>query len=227
MLNYIKRKFFSNIGNKDVPKNEQFFSPLRIALHSTIEVNTIDWFLIQSQLNESFKIPTGSFTVLAIGEILVQSDIIYQVYLMDNSGTEYMLQLYCNKNRQGKNEVSEVTLYQQVTMITPTTEEGWEENLSAVGFSTMELDGITYNRVWGDVNDNRVELMTFDENVVIPNADSVNYTNHFLLYGREIGNPAGEPVTEHLLIGVEEKADEASMTMQIGLTIPIQNVKIQ
>lgn len=62
MLNYIKRKL--NIGNKEVPKSEQFFTPLRIALHSTISIQTVDWLIIQQNLNGSFKLPHG-FSQLA------------------------------------------------------------------------------------------------------------------------------------------------------------------
>lgn len=63
----------------------------------------------------------------------------------------------------------ESTLYQQVATITPNTEEGWEKNLANIGFVTIQIDDMVYDRVWGDQADEKVDFVVFNETVVLPN----------------------------------------------------------
>lgn len=56
---------------------------------------------------------------------------------------------------------------------------------------------------------------------------SDEYTNHYLLYERKVDNPTSEAVIESLLVGVEENNDGAAIAMQVGLSVPIQNIEVQ
>jgi len=219
---YLKKKFGKD---KEVPAAEQFYSPLRIGLHSTIEIDTVDWLIMQSGLNESMSIPTSNLSVLAIGEIDTDGDSIYHVYLEDNDNNEFILQLYC-MDKAGAKEVTEATLFKQVVNIVPSSEGKWEDNLKLIGDNTIELDGNIYQRVWGDEHEDRIDLVEFKEQVIQHNK-TTQYTDSYLLYSRVFTSPTGAEETEMLLAGVEETEESAEITMMLGLTVPLQNINIQ
>ena len=215
---YLKKKFGKE---KEVSESEQFYSPLRIGLHSTITVATVDWLLLTEKLNGQMSLPSSDMTVLAIGETEQDKAKIYQIYLQDNSKTEFILQLFCNKD-----EVSEATLFKQVVNIVPLTEEEWDENMEGIGQTTLELDETIYNRVWGADSSAYMDLVQFDEKVV--ESDTITkYTNNYLLYGRTFETLTGDQQEEKLLVGVEESEDTAEITMMLGLPVPLQNINVQ
>jgi len=218
---YLKKKFGKN---KEVPLAEQFFSSLRIGLHSTIEVNTIDWFVLQESLNKSMVLPTSNLSVLAIGESKVDDDVIYRVYVEDNDGNEFVLQLFCANDR-GTVAVSDAMLFKQTVSKIPQSEEAWDEALKTIGFNTLELDDNTYQRVWSDDHEGQVDLLEFDEKIVQPHKTS-DYVNNYMLYSRDIEGLGGTE-TELLLVGVEETEETAEITMSVGLPIPLSNINVQ
>jgi len=219
---YLKKKFSKD---KEVPVAEKFYSPLRIALHSTIDISTVDWLIMQQGLNESMVLPSPRMTILAIGETKIDDDTIFNVYMTDQSDEEFILQLYC-ANKSGKPTVIEATLFKQVVNIVPMTEAEWDENMEAIGWNTIELDGNTYNRVWSGDYDGRIDLMEFNENVVESNK-TTSYINNYLLYSRSFKSITDTEETEMLLVGVEETDETAEITMMLGLPVPLSNINVQ
>lgn len=216
---YLKKKFGKE---KEIPANEQFYSPLRIGLHSTIDINTVDWLIMKNMLNETMVLPSSSLTVLAIGEIKTDDgNNIYHVYGKDQAQEEFVLQLYC-----ADGVVSEATLFKQVVNIIPLTEDEWSDNMDAIGFNTLELDANTYNRVWSGEHDGQIDLIEFVEKVV-ESDKTTRYTNSYLLYSRTFTSLTETEETEMLLVGVEESDDTAEITMMLGLPVPLQNINIQ
>jgi len=177
--------------------------------------------MLTEKLNTQMSIPSSDMVVLAIGETEQDKAKIYQVYLQDNSKTEFILQLFCNKD-----EVTEATLFKQVVNIVPLTEEEWDENMENIGNQTIELDDAIYNRVWGADSDARMDLVQFDEKVVESDT-TTRYTNNYLLYSRTFESLTGDEETEMLLVGVEESEDTAEITMMVGLPLPASNINVQ
>ena len=220
---YIKSKIVSN--DKEVTANEQFYTPLRIALHSTINVSMIDWFAAIPELHKSMVMPQGSMSVLAIGTVNVEREKIFNIYMMDTKLEEFILQLYCSPNNMGQGmEVREATLYRQVRGVTPQTEDEWTVELYSVGDPELSLDDKLYKRVWSENSAGKVDLVSFEEDV-IRMEETLHYTNNYMLYGREVVSTV--PATETLLVGVEESENTAELVHCIGLTVPLSAIKVQ
>ena len=227
MLNrYLKNRFGKD---KDVPAAEQFYSPLRIALHSTIELTVVDMMILKESLHPKFSLPQPPMTVLAIGEMKLHNTPMYRVYLKDSGGEEYILQIVEGKDyRSGDATVEELILFQQVVTIEPQSESSLDRCLSNIGFMDIDLDEIKYGRIWGDQFTEKLDFVDCEESIVEPNGSVNVYQNHYVLYGREVDHPIEDgKVTEHLLVGLEEDSHSAQVAMQIGLKLNIQDVKVQ
>lgn len=222
-LKYIKSKFVSK--DEEVPANKQFYSPLRIALHSTVNVSMIDWFAAIPELNKSVPMPHGSMSILAIGSVSVEREKIFNIYMLDEKLEEFSLQLYCSPNNKGQGmEVREATLYREVRNVSPVTEDEWTVELYSVGDPELEIDGTLYKRIWSDNAAGKVDLVPFEEDI-IREEETLHYTNNYMLYGRELEAPT--PLTELLLVGVEESENSAELVHRIGMGVPISAIKVQ
>lgn len=220
--NIIKSKFSSK--DKEVPTSEQFYSPLRIALHSTITVSMVDWLIALPDLNSSMIMPAGSLSILAIGTTPTGRDKIFNIYMLDEDMQEFSLQLFCSPNDKGQGmELREATLYREVRNVTPQTEEEWTHEMYYVGNLLYTMDGLEYKRIWGGDSVGKVELESFEE-TIIRLEETLEYTNSYVLYGRELSQ---KPQQELLLVGVEESVEGAELVNRIGLTIPVSAIKVQ
>ncbi len=215
---YLKNKFGKK---KEIPAADKFYSPLRIGLHSTIEIKTVDWIVIKEQLNKTMVLPSSNMSVVAIGEMKADDDLIYHIYMVDQSDQEFILQLYCTNIK-----VNEATLFKQVVNIIPLTESEWDEHMGSIGDKNIELDGNTYDRVWGSEHNGHIDLIKFNETIVEQNK-TTDYVDNYLLYGRTFKNLTGVDEKELLLVGVEETDETAEITMMLGLSIPLHNINIQ
>lgn len=224
---YLKDKF--NIGkDKDVPEAEQFYSPLRISLHSTISLNTVDLLVLQGQLHEKFVLPKSALTVMAIGVIKRDDMTMYRVYANDESDSGFVLQLACSPNHHsGEEEVGEIILFKQIATVLPETQDGWDELLVDVGLRTFEVDEIVYDRIWGGDDADHSELIDFAEHIVEPNKTN-EYNDHYMMYSRTFKNQiGGNDVEEFILAGVEEDANSAEFSIQVGIALTPTDVQIQ
>ncbi len=220
----IKNKFAGK--DKEVPASEQFYSPLRIALHSTITISMIDWLTTLPELNGSMIMPTGNMTVIAIGKTPTGRDEIYNIYMVDDDTQEFTLQLFCSPNDKGQGmEFREGTLYREVRNVSPQSEDEWTTELNDVGNLTYTLDGHEYKRIWGGDSVSKVDLESFEE-TIIRMEESLSYTNNYVLYARDL-TQAAHTQQELLLMGVEESEESAELVNRIGLAIPASAIKVQ
>lgn len=225
MLNYFKQKMGG--GNKPTPSNEAFYSPMRIALHSTLTLNTVDMITLQDSLHSLFVQPRGDLVVLGIGTMDMDGTTVYQVYAQDEAEEEFVLQIVEGKDfRTGEKKVDEVTLYKQVVTLQPETQASMERALNDIGYMDLELDGVKYDRVWGDQFTEKMDFRKYYERVVLP-TETQNFTNEYLLYGREITGLTGEALVEYLLVGLEENADSAQIMMQVGIQLNVSDITVQ
>ena len=224
MKNYLKKMFKRE---KEVPASEAFYTPLRIALHSTITIKSVDMLLMKDSIHPLFVRPEGDLEVLAIGKYDMDGITINQIYLKDTAGEEFILQLVEGKDhRTGDATIDEVSLFKQVLTLEPETETGLERALNDIGFTDIELDGVKYDRLWGDQYTEKLDFRTFREHVVTPTGRET-YTDNYILYGRDIQDMTGKEITEYLLVGLEEDETEAQIMMQLGLRFNISDIEVQ
>jgi len=223
---YIRNKFGKK--HKEVPSAEEFHTPLRIALHSTVDIQTVDMLVLKSSLNSGFVIPQGSMEVLAIGTFSLDGTPVHQVYLKDMPGEEFILQIVEGKDyRTQEPTVDELTLYKQCVTLEPETQASLDRYLADIGFADLTLNEVVYERMWGDEYTEKANFRKFSENVITP-AGPETFTDEYLLYGRECENPVGdEPITEYLLVGIEEGNSNAQIMMQVGLKLNPSDVTVQ
>jgi hypothetical protein len=229
MWNYAKKKL--GIGkDKEVPATEQFYTPLRIALHSTISLNTVDMLVIKDQLHPLFVLPNGPLEVLAIGNMNFDGTTVYQVYVKDTADEEFVLQMAEGKDyRSQEPTIDEVILFKQVVTFEPETADSLERALNDIGYTDIELDDVEYQRFWGDNFTEKMEFRTYSENVVTPGGNQY-FTNNYILYGRPIRVPdvAGYAgISELLLVGLEEDENSAQIMMQVGLQMSTTDIQVQ
>lgn len=224
--NYLKKKF--GIGNREVPMTEAFHSPLRISLHSTIKLETVDLLVLQSALHPDFVIPNGDLEVLAIGKFDMDGTPVHQIYIRDRAEEEFILQIVEGKDYRSQEPiVDEITLFKQIVTLEPETENSLNRQLATIGFQVLVVDDVTYHRIWGDAYTEKADFRTYDETVITP-AGVENYTNQWLFYGREIESPTGgDSVNEYLLVGIEENESTAQIMMQVGLALNRTDVLVR
>jgi hypothetical protein len=224
-LNYIKRKLKGR--DEDVPANEQFYSPLRIALHSTINVSMVDWLVSLPELNKSMLLPTGNCSVIAIGTVSASRDEIYNIYLVDSDMKEFVLQLFCSPDDKGQGMVlREATVYRDILEEYPQTDDEWTVALHNVGKKAFIMDDLEYERIWGNPSIDKIAMEEFKE-TVIRMKETIDYTNNYVLYGRELQQATHNPQQELLLVGVEESEESAALVYRIGLPVPVSAVTVQ
>lgn len=222
LTTYLKKKFGRG---EETPGTEQFYSPLRIALHSTIKISLVDLLILKQSIHPNYGSPASPFSVQAIGTFVPEAGkTVFRFYISDTNHSEYILFLFVEDS---SGEILESVLYKEVTNLSPTSKASWDKYTSAMGFETQELDGIVYNRLQGDRYTEKMEFLQFNETFV--NRDGVKkFSNQYLLYGRDIENPVipDEKATELLLCGIEEDDDKAAIVFQIGMPIPIQDINV-
>jgi len=223
---YLKRKL--GIGGREVPLTEAFHSPLRVALHSTIGLETVDLLVLKSVLHPNFVVPNGDLQVLAIGKLELDGAPVHQLYVQDQAGEELVLQLVEGKDYRSRTPVvDEVTLFKQIVTLETETETALDRELANIGFHELTVDDVVYHRLWGDTYTEKAEFRTYHEQVITP-AGVETYTNQWLLYGREVESPVGgDPITEYLLVGLEENESIAQLMMQVGIALNQNDISVQ
>ena len=225
---YLKKKIVGGASTEvEVPAAEQFYSPLRIALHSTVNVSMVDWLVSLPDLNKSVVMPNGNCTVIAIGTVSMGSEEIYNIYLVDGNMEQFVLQLFCSPDDKGQGMfLREATLYRDVLEEYPQTDDEWTVALHNVGNKTYTLDELEYERIWGIPSIDKIAMEKFEE-TVIRAEEIIDYTNNYVLYGRKLSQATHNPQQELLLVGVEESEESAALVHRIGLPIPVNAVTVQ
>ena len=224
---YIKSKIVGRVSkDKEIPAAEQFYSPLRIGLHSTVNVSMVDWLISLPELNKSMLMPDGNCTVIAIGIVDAGIAEIYNIYMVDGSINEFVLQLFCSPDDKGQGMIlREATVYRDVLEEYPQSDDEWTVALHNVGNKTFIMDGIEYERIWGAEHASKVDMETFNETIVRME-ETIDYTNNYVLYGRELSQTTHNPQKELLLVGVEESEESAALIHRIGLPVPTAAVSV-
>jgi hypothetical protein len=165
--------------------------------------------------------------VLAIGIMDMDGVNVNQIYTQDNANEEFIIQLVEGKDyRTNQPQINEINLFKQVVTIEPETDTSLRRALGDIGFTTIQLDGITYNRLWGDPYTEKMDFKIYHETVVSPQGTE-HYVNNYILYGRDITSLTDNVVQEFLLVGLEEDEDQAQIMMQLGLTLNINDISVQ
>jgi hypothetical protein len=231
MFGWAKNLFSSSDESSEKTYDEtlQFYSPLRIGLHSTLIVDAVDFLTLVDTCHPQFTPPTGQLDVIAIGVIDNDPDDIFRIYVSDQNNHTYCIQLLCCFNsRSGEKEITEVLFTQRIHEEVPLLQEQWDAVPDRLGAQTIGAPmyaSINYDRVWGDDVDGVIDLFIFREKVI--DMQGVNtFDNHQMLFGRTIDN-AGTDLQELMLIGVEEDTDNDKIVTNIGFNISAHSVHVQ
>lgn len=218
--NYLKKKFGQE---EETAPTDQFYSSLRIGLHTTVKLNLVD-LLITETKHQNMVLPSSDMSVLAIGKLTGSQDKsmnLYRFYLKDNADEEFILLI-----SEAKGKIVEATLYKELTVIEPQSDVEWERFLSAIGFDSQEFDEYNYTRVWGNKYTEKADLVEFEEEIIL--LEGVNrYPSSYMLYSRQIESLTSDSIDEFLLIGVEETENEAKLSFQVGYNILEKDIKVQ
>lgn len=225
----LSRWLKNKIGSRaETPETDQFYTPLRVALHSTITVNAVDLIGLGGTSHPSFKTPNGSLDVVGIGTIDNDKDKIYRIYAVDLAEIPYIIQLNASYDpRSGEQDITEVMFFNQISNYEPLTQDEWSEVPNKLGAASYTIDEIKYERVWGEEVDGKIDLFVFEEEV-IELTGKKKYTNHQMLFGRDLTNKlTNTEIPEFVLVGVEETEDRDTIITNVGFIIPAQAVHVQ
>jgi len=234
IFKYLKKMVGGDEKKEEQPASSQFYSPLRIALHSTIHMQLVDLVLLDGIIHKHLTECVPPFNVNSIGYFPADVGTVYRVYMTDTNSNDYILQMLVGSQEQHKKEggyeavdsVSEVILFRQVVSEQPTSEASWDRCLADIGFETLELDGNKYYRAWGDRYTEKASLLHFSETVV-EKTKNVRYDDHYLLYTRSDVHPTNDNlVQEYLLVGIEESDESAELVMQVGIPLALSDIEV-
>ncbi len=213
--------------SEETPATEQFYSPLRIGLHSTITFSTVDLLLLADKFHPNFSLPNGSLDVIAISTIDNREDQIFRIDVLDADENQYMIQIFMKTDpRSGEKVVGEAMFFQMISEEEPLTQEEWDATPDRLGATTLTIDDLEYSRTWGGEIDDVIDLFVFEEKVVSFKGET-KYTSHQMLFGRELEGLNDETTTEFALIGVEEDEETDVILTLIGFAIPSQAIHVQ
>lgn len=211
-----KEKLF---GAEEVPAEKQFYSPLRVGLHTTLRLTLADLFIHVNELNPAVKLgDIGDLVVVSIGWI--ENDdgsYIYRFYCQNEKENQYIVQVYCGYDQLNPDEekVDEVVLFWPQECATPYTDDG----VKLMTNQTFVDNDKIYNRVWGP------DMVVFEEASVDRTGEISEYVNHWMLHERDIT----EDLKEFLLVGMEEFQETGEVTTfkYIGINLPTQALTVQ
>lgn len=230
MLGRFFKKKIEKSRAKEKPETLEFFSPLRIGLHSTINVTSVDLIGLADVSHPQFNFPIAPLTVVAIGQIKNDDDTIWRIYGVDTDETPYIIQFVESYDpRGGGNDVADMMLFRQTNKYEPLSQTEWNSVPEQLGAEQYELDGLTYDRIWGKEIEGKIDLFVFEETVVERKGKS-DVKCHQMLFGRSVENVLLYiNDVEFLLVGVEENLSEEQDTIitQVGYSIPATAIKVQ
>lgn len=202
-----------------IAERRDHYSPLRIYLHSTINIFTSDWILMEGQ-NNGFIIPNGELSVLAIGKMKLDTNNWWRIYLEDDAGEEYILSML-----EGNGEIEDAILFKQIATMTPVSQAQLNRITSQIGFQKLETDGgMEYDREWGDQWTEKLDFYNneFDEKF-ISKEEVEDFVNYYILYSRDI--KSGEK--EWLFVGLEEGEEFGEIAFQTGFSVDVKSIDVQ
>jgi hypothetical protein len=204
----------------EVPATEQFYTPLRIALHSTLKVSTVD--LIGLSSHKEFTTPNGDLDVVSIATVDNDPDTIYRVMCYDQDETVYVIQLHAIYDpRNDKAEVNEVMFFKIVDHYEPLDYDEWHKRYQKMRERTYTYGDVEFDRIWGEEVDKAIDLFGFEEKSVGLAGESTTEVSQ-MLFGRELGD-----VDEFLLTSAERDDNMDAIIHFVGYVLPAQAVQVQ
>jgi hypothetical protein len=144
---------------------------------------------------------------------LGESNWLTRYYLDDK---DYWLQVHTTGSTDGQVESLTLFIYANYQVVHSNTElEAIAGPRNKIGLPTIEHDGNTYQREWGE-SDGQTDLVELLERVTSPN-ESYEVKHHSMLYTRDIGLTGRK---ELLLYSVEEDQEgTVSVSTSLGVTL--------
>ena len=214
----IKKK----VTKDEIPTASNKTQPYRLRCGSFVEFENIGINDISE--NTNFGLCPDSQPVAALGKVDLGQHVYLNRYYMDDDETwmQFNMQGDINDVESAQNTIEEMILWKYHHTDTPTSKVQLKNILSTIGLQTIDLDGKTYERVWGEGI--RSEMVEFSENVYIDKDDVVDYTvkHSCMLYRRAIPDSTR---IEFYLISAEESGDGVLVVHSIGVSITKEDFK--
>lgn len=209
-MEFLKRLFS---GASDKPASTPPIPEGPLGLGKGVIVNVDQALKLLLDGASAVAIPSSQ-QIFAQGLIdLGQSNWLTRLYLDDK---DYWLQVHSTGSRDGQVEALVLFNYMNYQVVHSNDElaliAGPQSN---IGLPTIEFDGNTYQREWGEAQ-GQTDLVEFLERVTSPN-ESYEVKHHSMLYTRDIGLTGRK---ELLLYSVEEDQEgSVSVSTSLGVTL--------
>lgn len=203
-----------------VAERRAHYSPLRLYLHSTMEIFTADWVLMEG-VNPGFEFPKGEMDINAIGKMPFGDGVTcWRIYLEDSNDEEFILTLL-----ESDDEIGDAILLKQVATIVPSTQAQLDRFTTQIGFKTLETDsGEVYDRESGD---EWTEKVDFHDNEYkerfIEESGVQDFINQYIIYSRKI--ESGEK--EWFFVGLEEGDEFGELAFQAGYKVDVPDIEVR
>lgn len=158
-----------------------------------------------------------SYIVGAVGQIQQDNNtLIQRAYLGD--GDQTFLQFILDHD-----EVKEVMIFQKVLSVTP-DEDGWDylindqDGMIGNKEATIKKDDgteITYEREFDSGYDGRITPVSYKENIITEDGESITVDGNFILYSRAVGSE-----TEFCIMQVTKVNDDTTADVYLGIKVP-------
>ncbi|HFS8929059.1 TPA: DUF2491 family protein [Pseudomonas aeruginosa] len=209
-MEFLKR-LFSGSASKPAPATPIPEGPLGLGKGVIVNIDQALKLLLDG--TSEVAIPAAQ-QIFAEGVVdLGQSNWLTRLYLDDK---DYWLQVHSTGTRDGQVEAVVLFNYTDYQVVHSNAELALIAGpQSKIGLPTIELDGKTYHREWGE-SQGQTDLVELLERVTSPN-ESYEVKHHSMLYTRDIGLTGRK---ELLLYSVEEDQEGAvSVSTSLGVTL--------
>jgi hypothetical protein len=193
-----------------------FSGPLRLRKDAFVEFDTIAFNMLSEDTNFG-EAPTNQ-KIASIGKVDLGQGVFLNRYYFDDDETWMQI----NMQGEGNDGIEEMIVWKYHHTETPTSGTEITKCLKSMGGETIELNGKTYERVWG--TGDKAELVEFNEDVYLDKDSIKEYTvrHKCMLYRRALENSAR---IEFYLVSAENGGDGTLIVHSIGLSISPEDIK--
>ncbi|RNF58390.1 DUF2491 family protein [Pseudomonas aeruginosa] len=209
-MEFLKR-LFSGSASKPAPATQIPEGPLDLGKGVIVNIDQALKLLLDGASEVAIPVAQQIFAEGVVD--LGQSNWLTRLYLDDK---DYWLQVHSTGTRDGQVEALVLFNYTDYQVVHSNAELALIAGpQSKIGLPTIELDGKTYHREWGE-SEGQTDLVELLERVTSPN-ESYEVKHHSMLYTRDIGLTGRK---ELLLYSVEEDQEGAvSVSTSLGVTL--------
>lgn len=205
-INVVTNKF-----RKKKVNEEETFKPLGFRIGAAIELDSLDWKLMEAY--SVFKFPGGTHMITSHGTMTLLGDtIIHRFYTADKIFFQMV---------ETNGVVEESRVFSPIDSVFPSSAEDWAFWVSddpMIGQLQFTLkDGTVYDRAWFEDEEDAVSPVELEESLVYNNeGDALLIEHKAMQYGRFLSDDETDNTVEWLLVQAEDRGEDASIEIYVG-----------